>query len=238
MRTVLIYSGGVDSTTLLYDLLDQGHKLRALSVHYGQRHRLELLAAAEICKRNKVEHEVADIGSLNRFMRGSSQTDNTVDVPEGHYAEENMKLTVVPNRNMLMLSIATAWAISTKSENVAYACHAGDHAIYPDCRDEFAAALSAAMSLADWHPVLLLRPYVHLTKSDIVTRGYMLGVPFDLTYSCYKGELTHCGRCGTCVERRLAFIEARIVDPTNYTDRNYALKVMKANESTAKVAPV
>ena len=131
--TVLIYSGGIDSTTLLYLLLSEGYRVKALGIDYGQRHRKELAAAREICKNLDVEFRVADLSELSVLLAGSALTSQEIGVPEGHYQDETMKLTVVPNRNMLMLSVAIAWAISSKFHSVAYAAHAGDHAIYPDC---------------------------------------------------------------------------------------------------------
>lgn len=222
MKTVLIYSGGLDSTVLLYYLKYKlGHEVvRCLSVDYNQRHKKELIHATEICRRLSVEHRVADI-SANRFLFvGSSQTSLDAPVPDGHYAEESMKITVVPNRNMVMLSLATAWAIATKSNFVAYGAHAGDHAIYPDCRPEFTEAMEDAMRLCDWHSVKLLRPFLYPTpmnKADIVKLGTELGVPFGNTWSCYKGGEKHCGQCGTCVERREAFQLAGVPDPTEYS---------------------
>lgn len=127
-----------------------------------------------------------------------------------------MKLTVVPNRNMILLALAGAWAVSTKSEAIAYAAHAGDHAIYPDCRPEFAEAMQGALLLCDWHPVRIARPFLAMSKADLVKLGAELGVPFALTWSCYKGGDKHCGKCGTCVERREAFELAGVPDPTKY----------------------
>ena len=215
-KTVLIYSGGMDSTVLLYHLLDERHDMAALSIDYGQRHRRELEAAKRITSRLGIEHHVADLSALRPLMAGSSQTSDGIAVPHGHYEAESMKLTVVPNRNMLMLSVAGAWAISRKSEFVAYAAHAGDHAIYPDCREEFVRPLAEALANADWHRVDILRPFVRMTKADICARGAALGVPFGLTYSCYEGRETHCGLCGTCMERREAFKLAGVTDPTTY----------------------
>jgi 7-cyano-7-deazaguanine synthase len=152
-------------------------------------------------------------------MGGSSQTDKSVPVPEGHYEEESMKQTVVPNRNMILLALAGAWAISTKSDAIAYAAHSGDHAIYPDCRPEFTEAMSDALRLCDWHEVKLMRPFLYptpMSKADIVKLGTSLGVPFELTWSCYKGGEKHCGKCGTCVERVEAFQLAGVEDPTEY----------------------
>lgn len=216
MKTVLIYSGGLDSTVLLFHLLGTGDEVHALSVDYGQRHRKELSAAASICAQAGVEHRIADLSSIRDLLGGSSLTASDIPVPEGHYEEESMKATVVPNRNMIMLSVATGWAISLKADSVTYGAHSGDHAIYPDCRKEFADAMDAAIHLADWHQISLNRPFVGKTKAEIVALGYDLKVPFEQTWSCYKGEDIHCGRCGTCVERKEAFQLAGVDDPTQY----------------------
>lgn len=215
-KTVLIYSGGLDSTVALYLLKSQGYEVKALSVDYGQRHKKEIEFAKYHCRKLGIEHQVADLTSITHLLAGSSQTSPDVAVPDGHYAEESMKLTIVPNRNMIMLSVAIGWAVSQKADSVAYAAHAGDHAIYPDCRPEFAEAMNEAAQLADWHQVSLLRPFVQWSKADIAAEGQRLGVEFELTWSCYKGGLSHCGTCGTCVERREAFALAGITDPTLY----------------------
>ncbi|MCB1120019.1 MAG: 7-cyano-7-deazaguanine synthase, partial [Verrucomicrobiae bacterium] len=151
-------------------------------------------------------------------------------VPHGHYEEENMKSTVVPNRNMILLSVATGWAVSLKADCVSYAAHAGDHAIYPDCREEFADALDKTMRLADWQEIYLNRPFVSWTKADIVRRGAELNVPFEKTWSCYEGGDQHCGRCGTCIERREAFHLAGVADPTEYSEAAPTLEAMIAND--------
>lgn len=216
MKTILIYSGGMDSTVLLYHLRAEGQSVAALSIDYGQRHRRELDCAAAICARLGVEHRVADLRGLTPLLTGSSLTDPSVPVPHGHYEEATMKATVVPNRNMLLLATAAAWAIALKADTVAYAAHSGDHAIYPDCREEFAEAMDRAIGLADWHAVHLQRPFVGLTKADLVRRGAALAVPFADTWSCYEGGAEHCGRCGTCIERREAFHLAGVPDPTPY----------------------
>jgi 7-cyano-7-deazaguanine synthase len=220
-NVVLTLSGGLDSTTLLWKLLKDGHRVRCLSVDYGQRHRKELLAAAEIARLAGVEHRVADLSGLRGLFAGSSQTSPDMPVPEGHYAEESMKQTVVPNRNMVLLSLAGAWAVSTKSEAVAYAAHAGDRVIYPDCRPEFAEAVADCLRLCDWHSVKLLRPFLYpqpLSKADIVRLGTRLEAPLHRTWSCYAGGEVHCGRCGTDVERKEAFRLAQVPDPTKYED--------------------
>ncbi len=148
---VAVISGGLDSTVLLYDLLAKGATVKALSVNYGQRHVKELEFAKSICARLKISHEIADLRGISHLLAGSSLTSNEIEVPDGHYAEETMKATVVPNRNMILVAVGAAWAISNKYDAVAFAAHAGDHAIYPDCREEFAQALDKAVSLADWH---------------------------------------------------------------------------------------
>lgn len=214
--TIVILSGGLDSTVLLYDLLNRGCHVRALSIDYGQRHKTELQFASRLCHALGVEHRVVDLSSIRGLIGASSQTSD-VPVPHGHYAEETMKQTVVPNRNMIMLAVAGGWAITTKSDSVSYAAHGGDRAIYPDCREEFVRPLNEALENADWHRVTISRPFLGMTKADIVERGRALGVPFVDTYSCYEGDPeAHCGRCGTCVERKEAFQLAGVADPTTY----------------------
>jgi 7-cyano-7-deazaguanine synthase len=217
MKTVVLASGGLDSTILLYYLQEQGHELRALSVDYGQRHHRELQGAADVCRQAGVEHRVADLSAIRPLLAGSALTDD-VDVPEGHYAAESMKATIVPNRNMILLSIAIGWAVSLKYDGIAYAAHAGDHPIYPDCRPEFVDAMQAAAELCDWQKITIHRPFVDKTKADLVRLGDELNVPFSLTWSCYKGGEVHCGQCGTCVERKEAFKFAGVDDPTVYAE--------------------
>jgi len=217
MKTILIYSGGLDSTVLLYSLRHDGHEVRCLGIDYGQRHRRELDAGENICRRIGAEYRIADLTAIRPLLAGSSQTSD-IGVPEGHYTEESMKLTVVPNRNMIMLSVAIGWAVSLKYDAVAYAAHGGDHAIYPDCRPEFIRAMDTVAGLCDWHKVRLLTPFADKTKADIARLGASLNVPFEKTWSCYKGGKLHCGRCGTCVERRAAFQLGAVTDPTEYEE--------------------
>jgi 7-cyano-7-deazaguanine synthase len=216
VKIVLIYSGGLDSTTLLYHLLSEGHTVKCLSIDYGQRHKKELEAAKRICKDIGIVHQVADLRGITHLIKGSSQSDLSVPVPEGYYASENMKLTVVPNRNMIMLSVAIGWAVSSKFDAVAYGAHAGDHEIYPDCRPEFASAMDTAALLCDWRKIKLIRPFIDETKEDIVQIGIGLDVPFEKTWTCYKGEKLPCGVCGSCQERRAAFKAAEAEDPVKY----------------------
>ncbi len=229
MKTVIIYSGGLDSTVLLYHLRAEGHEVHALSVDYGQRHRCELQRAAEICAAINVPHRTADLSAIQPLLAGSSLTSPEIEVAEGHYTEESMKSTVVPNRNMILLAIAAGHALSIGAGQIAYAAHSGDHAIYPDCRNEFADAMAEAIHLCDWNQVELSRPFVDWTKADIARRGAGLDVPFEKTWSCYKGGEVHCGRCGTCIERREAFDLARIKDKTPYMQDAPSLEQLRAN---------
>lgn len=216
MNTVLIYSGGMDSTVLLWRLRSQGHQVKALGINYGQRHGKELTIGRELCREAGIPFDVADLSGLRDLLGGSSQTDPTIPVPDGHYAAESMKATVVPNRNMIMLSVAIGHAVSLKYDAVAYAAHGGDHTIYPDCRPEFAALIAETAAICDWHPVQLLRPFIDKTKADIAAMGARLDAPLARTWSCYKGLDVQCGVCGTCVERREAFTNAGIPDLTEY----------------------
>lgn len=231
MKIVVLFSGGLDSTTLLAgivetisrvgtgsDGLDHGKQPRilALSINYGQRHETELRHARRLAQFYKVRHEVVELGAEAVF-RGSALTSPEIAVPHGRYDAPTMESTVVPNRNMVLLSIATAKAISIGYDTVAYAAHSGDHAIYPDCRPKFVKAMGRAMALCGKSPVKLLTPFLDLDKADIVQEGDRLGVPFRETYSCYEGNPRwHCGFCGTCHERREAFRISGIPDPTHY----------------------
>ncbi len=219
MKTVAIYSGGLDSTVLLHQLLANGDEVLALSIDYGQRHRVELDYARRVAERLKIPWQLADLRGITHLIGGSSLTSSDVAVPHGHYAEETMKVTVVPNRNMIMLAVAGGWAIANKADRLAYGAHTGDHAIYPDCRPEFIDAARTTLRLADWHPVELFTPFVGLSKGEIVQRGAELGVDFAATWSCYEGGTIHCGACGTCFERREAFEQAGVADPTEYAQR-------------------
>lgn len=213
---VLSLSGGLDSSTLLYDLRSQGHSVKALTFDYGQRHRREIDSAHRIAHAAGVACDTVPIAELASLLSKGALTDTSVDVPHGHYTHESMKQTIVPNRNMIFLAIAAGHALSIGARAVAFAAHSGDHAIYPDCRPEFVRAMAHAIGLADYEPLELLAPYLELSKAEIVRRGARLEVPYALTWSCYEGGARHCGRCGTCVERREAFTLAGIPDPTDY----------------------
>jgi len=222
MKTLVICSGGLDSVTLAY-LVSRERELTAiLSFDYGQRHDKELQYARLCADKLQAPFHLIDITSVGKVLTGSALTDD-IDVPDGHYAEDSMKSTVVPNRNTIMLSIAFGMAVSIGADSVAAAVHGGDHFIYPDCRPDFITSFAAMQkqALEGMADIELYTPFVHSSKADIVSRGHQLGVPFEDTWSCYKGLNQHCGRCGTCVERREAFHLAGVNDPTTYADADY-----------------
>ena len=187
MKKVMgIVSGGMDSITMLHHLKAKGHEVCAISFDYGQRHSKELEFAKNACVELGIQWELCDLKSLTPLLSRSALTNPDIDVPHGHYAAESMKATVVPNRNMIMLSIATGYAITNKCEAVAYAAHFGDHAIYPDCRVEFADALNEAIKLCDWQQIELVRPFVGIDKTAIARIGDELGVDYSKTWSCKR----------------------------------------------------
>jgi 7-cyano-7-deazaguanine synthase len=222
MKTIVVCSGGLDSVSLAYRTVAEGSLFGLLSFDYGQRHKKELDFAALCATRLGVWHEIIDISGIGRHLTGSALTDD-IAVPDGHYAEETMKSTIVPNRNAIMLAIAFGVAAARKADTVAVAVHGGDHFIYPDCRPGFIDAFQRMQTeaLDGYAEVALLAPYVTISKADIVTDGVKHATPFAETWSCYKGGPRHCGRCGTCVERREAFAIAGVEDPTDYEDPDF-----------------
>lgn len=217
---VTTLSGGLDSVTLAHELAAEGHDLVALSFDYGQRHAKEIDFAARCAARLDADHHVVDLRAIGALLSGSALTDDAIAVPEGHYTDASMAATVVPNRNAIMLSVAIGVAVARAASAVATAVHAGDHPIYPDCRPAFIDAIEHEARIANEGFIAadfrVLAPFMHLTKDEVVRRGARLGVPFDQTWSCYVGGMEHCGRCGTCVERREAFDLAGVADPTDY----------------------
>lgn len=240
MKIVPIVSGGLDSTTLIYHLLDRGHTIEdAVSFNYGQRHKKELTFAAKHCDALGIAHHIIDLSqsglSVVLGASTSSLTNGQVDVPEGHYAADNMKATVVPNRNMMMLAIGGSIAVATGADAVSTAVHAGDHFIYPDCRPEFIHAAGEALALGNdgfgcAHGIFA--PFLHRSKAEIAARAIQLDVHLEQTWSCYKGGMYHCGKCGTCVERLEAIdwaeksLDLPNYDQTQYEDKEYWRKTL------------
>ena len=226
-KAVIVLSGGMDSSTLLYDLI-QKWEMFPISFNYKQRHKIELEYAKKTAKKLGLVHKVIDISNVNQVMEGSSLTRKDIEVPEGHYEEENMKLTVVPNRNMIMLSIATAYAVSIDARTVFFGAHAGDHAVYPDCRQDFIDKLTQVTQIANYVPVKIKAPYINLTKGQIAAIGKTLKVDYSLTHTCYKGQIIACGKCGACQERLEAFQFAKHIDPLKYVSK---IKLEKKHET-------
>jgi 7-cyano-7-deazaguanine synthase len=260
----VIFSGGLDSTTLVYELVNQGFEPHLISFNYGQRHKKELEFAGNTAFKLGLRHDIVDLSGLTHLISNSALTSHinhndtngteyedvpTVEVPEGHYAEENMKLTVVPNRNMIMLSIAAGIAVNFNYKRLATGVHAGDHFVYPDCRPRFLESANATICLGNqgFGPIpenvdggpgytpfgFLYAPFMNASKADIAIQAFRLEVPLEDTWSCYKGEEIHCGRCGTCVERLEAINAAAVslygekaadmglFDPTQYADNEF-----------------
>jgi len=259
-----MFSGGLDSTTLVYDLLAQGYNVELISFNYGQRHKKELIFASATAKTLGLKHDIIDLSGLQHLISNSAltaprqelvntgkPTTSEIEVPEGHYAQDNMALTVVPNRNMIMLAIAAGVAVNRKANMVATAVHAGDHFVYPDCRPRFIAAANAAVVIGNegFGPIgaqtegfplqyYIEAPFLNTSKADIALKALELDVPLHMTWSCYKGGANHCGRCGTCVERLEAIDEAvrrftwehnlasikdgkALIDMTTYDDKEF-----------------
>jgi len=229
-KAVVVLSGGLDSTVLAYFMRNAGMYTHAVSFDYGQRHVKELTLAAVTCKKLGMKHTIVNLTDLKPVLE-SALTDPRMNIPEGHYAADNMKATVVPNRNAIMLAIAYGVAVSDHAVMVGTAVHAGDHFIYPDCRPGFINALQVAFALGNegfQEPALeLYTPFIGLSKADIVRIGAAANVPFADTWSCYVGGSIHCGACGTCCERYEAFALAGVSDPTYYRadPREYLTKV-------------
>lgn len=212
--SIIVLSGGMDSVTLMHENRDR--IAVAVTFDYGSNHNArEIECARRQCALLGIEHIVIPLSFMGQYFK-SSLLSGADDIPEGHYADENMKSTVVPFRNGIMLSVACGLAESRGLKHVMIANHGGDHAIYPDCRRGFVEAMSEAMREGTYDGISIIAPYTDITKSDIARRGAELGVDYSLTYSCYKGGERHCGRCGTCVERREAFNDAGLKDPTLY----------------------
>ncbi len=215
-KVIVLVSGGMDSVTALYQGAKDHEVIAGVSFDYGSKHNdKEIPLAQWHCEVLGVPHEVIQLDFINRLFK-SNLLQSGGSIPEGHYEEANMKQTVVPFRNGIMLAVAAGLAESLEVRGLVIAAHAGDHAIYPDCREDFMTAIGDAIRLGTYAQVEPIRPFIAMTKAEIAARGHELGVDFSKTWSCYVGGDMHCGRCGTCVERREAFALAGIEDPTQY----------------------
>ena len=217
---IAIASGGLDSSTLLYKLVREGEDVKALTFLYGQRHERETNSARTVCQVLGVDLKVVDVSNLGSVLSSSALTNKMITIPNvpetvEHY--DTLKTTIVPNRNAIFLSIAVGYAISLGAHRVYYGAHASDRGVYPDCRPEFVKALESALQIGtDERELRIIAPFINMSKSDVVRTGLRLGVPYHMTWSCYKGGTKHCGVCSSCRERKRAFAEAGIKDPTEY----------------------
>ena len=212
---MVIYSGGMDSFTVLNKAIRQGYDVYALTFNYGQRHVKEVDVASLYCQRLGINHKIVDISAINQLIGGSSLTSD-IAIPEGDYDPTNMSSTVVPNRNMILLSLAIGYAVSIKAEQVMYGAHGGDHVIYPDCRPEFVQRMNDVAAIANFEAVEIVTPYLTASKEAILTDGIAMGLDYQYTWTCYNGREKACGKCGACKERLGAFAANGITDPLSY----------------------
>jgi 7-cyano-7-deazaguanine synthase len=216
MKVVVLVSGGMDSVTALYRAAQDHEVVAGLSFDYGSKHNHREIPFGKMhCDLLGVPHRLVPLPFMNELFE-SDLLQSGGEIPEGHYEAENMKQTVVPFRNGILLSIAAGFAESVGAEGLVIAAHSGDHAIYPDCREEFMKPMAEAITAGTYADLEVLRPFIHLRKEGIAALGASLGIDFSLTWSCYKGGEIHCGKCGTCVERKEAFEKAGLEDPTEY----------------------
>jgi 7-cyano-7-deazaguanine synthase len=205
-KAVVIYSGGMDSYTVLHKALRQGFDVHALSFHYGQRHAKELHVAEQVCRDLGIDHRLTDIRAIHSLMDGSALTD----------ARDNLTATVVPNRNMVLLSLAIAYAVNIGANVCFYGAHGGDHVLYPDCRPEFVEKMNAVAAIANFEPVRIEAPFLHTDKATILADGLGMGLDYAHTWTCYLGEELACGKCSSCRERLAAFSTNGVIDPLRY----------------------
>lgn len=217
---VVVLSGGMDSTTLMAHYAALQFRLIAVTVDYGQRHHREIDSARAVAAHFGADHRVVELGGFGALLSGSALTDDTVEVPSGHYAEQSMRTTVVPNRNAVLVNVAVAVGVAVRAGTVALGVQAGDHSVYPDCRPAFLTTLRELVTVANegFPTPQVEAPFMTWSKAQIAEHGTRLGAPLAKSWSCYRGGDAHCGTCGTCYERREAFQEAGVVDPTEYLD--------------------
>lgn len=216
MKALVVFSGGLDSTTAVYWALKNYDKVETLSFTYGSKHNdIEHYYALKTCEKLNIKNTLISLDFISQYFK-SDLLKSGGDIPEGMYNEENMKSTVVPFRNGIMLAIAAGFAESNDIDVLLLGNHSGDHAIYPDCRPEFIANIAGAIREGTEKRIQVISPFCDMTKTDIVKLGAELGVDYSLTYSCYKGGEKHCGKCGTCTERKESFEQSGVIDPTEY----------------------
>ncbi|MDA7746437.1 7-cyano-7-deazaguanine synthase QueC [Psychromonas sp.] len=221
-KVVVIYSGGMDSYTVLHKAIEEGLTPFALTFDYGQRHVKEIEVASNVCHELGINHKVIDITAINQLIGGSSLTDSSIEVGLGHYQNANMSTTVVPNRNMILLSLAIGYAVSIEAEQVYYGAHSGDHEIYPDCRPIFVEKMNEVAAVANYEPTKIHSPYLSSDKIGILKDGIRMGLDYSKTWTCYNGREKACGQCGSCIERLDAFAKNGLTDPIEYEEKTDA----------------
>lgn len=214
-KAVVIYSGGMDSFTLLHQVLQAGYAVYPVSFHYGQRHARELKSAAAVCQLLGLPHQQIDLRAITPLIDGSALTGGQ-EVPKGDYAPENLAVTIVPNRNMILLSLAIGYAVNIGASECFYGAHSGDHVIYPDCRPEFVEQMDLLAGLANLEPVHVRAPFLHDSKAEILQKGLAMGLDYSQTWTCYQGDELPCGQCSACRERLGAFAACGVSDPLTY----------------------
>ena len=215
-KIIVVYSGGLDSFTLLNEAIRSGKDVSSLSFDYGQKHNKELHFVEKFCAQESIDSKIVDVSSIKELFQGSSLTDE-IDIPKGHYEDDSMKSTVVPNRNMILISLALGYAVTKKAEEVWFGAHAGDHAIYPDCRPEFVEKMDAVARIANYSPIAVKAPYIAMSKTEILAIGLNMQLDYGLTWTCYEGKELACGSCGACHERLESFAANNVIDPIKYS---------------------
>ena len=215
-KIIVVYSGGLDSFTLLNEAIRSGKDVSALSFDYGQKHSKELHFVEKFCTQESIDSKIVDVSSIKELFQGSSLTDD-IDIPKGHYEDDSMKSTVVPNRNMILISLALGYAVTKGAEEVWFGAHAGDHAIYPDCRPEFVEKMDSVARIANYSPIAVKAPYIAMSKTEILAIGLNMQLDYGLTWTCYEGKELACGSCGACHERLESFAANNVIDPIKYS---------------------
>ena len=210
-KILVIFSGGLDSFTLLNKAIKLGSYVEAITFNYGQKHKIEIEYAKAACAQLGIAHEIVNL-DLQKILSGSALVGDS-DIPEGNYDKEKMKQTIVPNRNMIMISIAASLAIKNKLQYLWYAAHAGDHEIYPDCRPEFISKLGEVLKICDYHEIVFEAPFRGMTKGEIIKEGLNMDLDYSKAWTCYEGKENPCGKCSACLERQNAFKINNIEDP-------------------------
>ena len=214
-KIIVVYSGGLDSFTLLNEAIRSGKDVSALSFDYGQKHNKELHFVEKFCAQESIDSKIVNVSSIKELFQGSSLTDE-IDIPKGHYEDDSMKSTVVPNRNMILISLALGDAVTKEAEEVWFGAHSGDHAIYPDCRPEFVEKMDAVARIANYSPIAVKAPYIAMSKTEILAIGLNMQLDYGLTWTCYEGKELACGSCGACHERLESFAANNVIDPIKY----------------------